>query len=51
MQKQKVVPLTEETNKQLDDIVANRQISSFHKVTKKGIVGELINKLYIKEIK
>ncbi len=47
----KVVPLTEKTNSELDDIVKNRQKYSNHLVTKKGVVGDLIGKSYKKEIK
>lgn len=51
MTKIKTVPLTKETNSQLDDIVERRQIGSFNMVTKKGVVGELVDKAHKREVK
>ena len=50
MSKQKLVPLDEDTNNKLDEIVASRQTYSFNRVTKKGVVAELIAKLYKREL-
>jgi len=51
MTKIKVVPLTEETNDKLDDIVGHRQPSSNHRITKKGVIGDLVADAHKKEIK
>jgi len=51
MSKQKLVPLDKETNDKLDDLVEYKQQDSFNRVTKKGVVAELIAKEFKREFK
>lgn len=49
MSSPKQVPVSVETNEKLDEIVKERQKSEFMKVTKIGVVAELIAACYKKE--
>jgi len=45
------VPITKDTNDKLDAIVKHRQKATLNTVTKKGVIGDLVDKAHKREVK